>query len=66
MLQMFIDDTGALNVLEMRAKCRRLKTEQKALDLIVIDYLQLMHGEVVMKVERRRFGNLSWPESPRA
>ena len=28
----------------MRAKCRRLKTEQKALDLIVIDYLQLMHG----------------------
>ena len=42
--KMFIDDTGALNVLEMRAKCRRLKTEQKALDLIVIDYLQLMHG----------------------
>ena len=42
--KMFIDDTGALNVLEMRAKCRRLKTEQKAFDLIVIDYLQLMHG----------------------
>ena len=41
---MFIDDTGALNVLEMRAKCRRLKAERGELDLIVIDYLQLMHG----------------------
>ncbi len=42
--KMFIDDTGALNVLEMRAKCRRLKAEQGALDLVCIDYLQLMHG----------------------
>ena len=39
----FIDDTPGITVSEVRSKCRRLKTE-KALDLIVIDYLQLMSG----------------------
>ena len=39
----FIDDTPGISVSEIRSKCRRLKTE-KALDLIVIDYLQLMGG----------------------
>ncbi|MGL4607666.1 MAG: replicative DNA helicase [Eubacteriaceae bacterium] len=39
----FIDDTPGVTVSEIRSKCRRLKTE-KALDLIVIDYLQLMSG----------------------
>jgi len=39
----YIDDTPGINVLEMRAKCRRLKME-KGLDLIMIDYLQLMSG----------------------
>lgn len=39
----FIDDTPGINVMEMRAKCRRLKME-KGLDLIMIDYLQLMSG----------------------
>jgi replicative DNA helicase len=39
----FIDDTPGINVMEMRAKCRRLKLE-KGLDLIMIDYLQLMSG----------------------
>lgn len=42
--KMFIDDTPGISVLEMRAKCRRLAAEQKQLDLIVIDYLQLMGG----------------------
>ncbi len=41
---MFIDDTPALSILELRAKCRRLKA-QKGIDLIVIDYLQLMTGD---------------------
>ena len=36
----YIDDTPAISVLEMRAKCRRLQA-QKGLDLIVVDYLQL-------------------------
>ncbi len=40
----FIDDTPGISVLEMRAKARRLAAEQKKLDLIVVDYLQLMSG----------------------
>ncbi len=39
----FIDDTAAMSVLEMRAKARRLKAES-GLDLIIVDYLQLMRG----------------------
>src|SRR5213594_134409 len=42
--RIFIDDTPAITVLEMRAKARRLATEQKQLDMIVADYLQLMSG----------------------
>lgn len=42
--KLFIDDTPGISVLEMRAKTRRLVTEQKRLDLIVVDYLQLMSG----------------------
>jgi replicative DNA helicase len=39
----FIDDTAALNIFELRAKCRRLKTKHN-IGLIIIDYLQLMSG----------------------
>ncbi|HHW68256.1 MAG: replicative helicase [Epulopiscium sp.] len=39
----YIDDTPGISVMEMRAKCRRLKLE-KGLGLILIDYLQLMSG----------------------
>ncbi|NLJ78507.1 MAG: replicative DNA helicase [Tissierellia bacterium] len=39
-----IDDTAGISLIEMKAKCRRLKLE-KGLDLIVIDYLQLMQSE---------------------
>ena len=39
-----IDDTPGISVLEMKNKCRRLKAE-KGLDLVIIDYLQLMKGE---------------------
>lgn len=42
--KIFIDDTPGLSVLEMRAKARRLAAEQKKLDLIIVDYLQLMSG----------------------
>lgn len=37
----FIDDTPALSIFELRAKCRRLKSQHN-IDLIIIDYLQLM------------------------
>ncbi len=40
----WIDDSGVLSVLEMRAKARRLKAEQPELGLIIVDYLQLMQG----------------------
>lgn len=42
--RLYIDDTPGISVLEMRAKARRLAAEQKKLDLIVVDYLQLMGG----------------------
>lgn len=40
----FIDDTPALSILELRAKCRRL-VAQHGVRMIIIDYLQLMSGE---------------------
>ena len=42
--KIFIDDSGDLTVMEMRAKCRRLMASEKKVDLIVVDYLQLMKG----------------------
>jgi replicative DNA helicase len=40
----FIDDSPDISALEIRAKCRRLKAEQKGLGMVVIDYLQLMRS----------------------
>ncbi|MEJ6662587.1 MAG: replicative DNA helicase [Bacteroidia bacterium] len=42
--KLFIDDTPALSVLELKAKARRLKSNRQ-LDMIIIDYLQLMRAE---------------------
>ena len=42
--EIFIDDTAGISIMEMKSKCRRLKAEKK-LDLIIIDYLQLMNPE---------------------
>ena len=47
----YIDDTAGITPLEVKAKCRRLKAE-KGLDLVVIDYLQLM--EVGGRAESRQ------------
>ncbi|MEB2286693.1 MAG: replicative DNA helicase [Anaerolineae bacterium] len=44
-LSVFLDDTPALTPLQMRAKCRRLYSEH-GLDLILVDYLQLMNAGV--------------------
>ncbi len=41
--RVFIDDTASIGILEMRAKTRRLKAEH-GLDLVIIDYIQLMQG----------------------
>jgi replicative DNA helicase len=41
--RVYIDDTASVGVLEMRAKARRLQSEH-GLDLLIIDYIQLMQG----------------------
>ncbi len=47
----FIDDTPAISVLELRAKARRLKSAQ-GIELLILDYLQLMRGP--SKIESRQ------------
>ncbi|MCY3907006.1 MAG: replicative DNA helicase [Anaerolineaceae bacterium] len=42
-LQIFVDDTPALNPLELRAKCRRMNF-RTGVDLIIVDYMQLMNA----------------------
>jgi len=41
---LFVDDTPALSILELRAKCRKLKA-QHDIQMVVVDYLQLMSGD---------------------
>lgn len=43
-LPLYVDDTAALTILELRAKCRRLILRHKV-ELVVVDYLQLMAGQ---------------------
>jgi replicative DNA helicase len=54
----FIDDTPALSVLEMRAKARRLKAD-RGLDLIIVDYLQLMRGRGDSETREREISEIS-------
>lgn len=49
----FIDDTPAITLFELRSKCRKLKTREK-IDLVVIDYLQLMAGPKESKGNREQ------------
>ena len=53
-----IDDTPGISLMEMRNKCRRLKAEQ-GLDLIVVDYLQLMTFEGKTDNRQQEIGALS-------
>ena len=50
----WIDDSGSLSVLEMRAKARRLKAEQPELGLIIVDYIQLMQGSGSQQENRQQ------------
>ena len=49
---LFIDDSGTLNIMQLRTKARRLKTEH-GLGLIIIDYLQLMEGRTRSATDNR-------------
>jgi replicative DNA helicase len=51
--QIFIDDTPGISLSEMRAKARRLRQTAGSLDLIVIDYLQLMSASIPGPGQRR-------------
>ncbi len=52
--RLYIDDTPGISVSEMRAKARRLKQQEKQLDLIIVDYLQLMSA---VPIGGKRFEN---------
>ncbi|MBD3422286.1 MAG: replicative DNA helicase [Chitinivibrionales bacterium] len=54
----FIDDTPAITVLELRAKARRLKA-QHGLDLIVVDYLQLMGSSGGIESRQQEISQIS-------
>jgi replicative DNA helicase len=54
----FIDDSPGLTVLEARAKARRMKAEH-GLDLLVIDYLQLMRGRASMESRQQEISEIS-------
>jgi replicative DNA helicase len=56
--KVFIDDTPGVGVLEMRAKSRRLKAEH-GLDLLVIDYLQLMAGRGRIESRQQEVSQIS-------
>lgn len=57
----FLDDTGSISVLEVRAKCRRLAAERgdKGLGLIIIDYLQLMRGSANAQSREQEISEIS-------
>jgi replicative DNA helicase len=54
----YIDDSGAVTVQQMRGKARRLKAE-KGLDLLVVDYLQLMQGRNDAESRQQEISDIS-------
>src|SRR5881628_70371 len=56
--KIFIDDSPGLTVLEARAKARRMKAEH-GLDLLVIDYLQLMRGRAALENRQQEISEIS-------
>ena len=54
----YIDDTAALSVLEMRAKARRLKADH-GLGMVIVDYLQLMKGRARVESRQQEISEIS-------
>lgn len=54
----YIDDTAGISLMEMKAKCRKLKIE-KGLDLVVIDYLQLMQSDSPSESRQQEISSIS-------
>ncbi len=51
---LWIDDTPALSVADIKARCRRFIMKEKELSLVVIDYLQLMQGDTKFSNDRNQ------------
>jgi len=56
--KIFIDDSGNLTVQQMRGKARRLKAEH-GLDLLIVDYLQLMEGRSTSESRQQEISDIS-------
>jgi replicative DNA helicase len=56
--RVFIDDTASIGVLEMRAKARRLQAEH-GLNLLIIDYIQLMQGRGRFESRQQELASIS-------
>ncbi|MDY3828921.1 MAG: replicative DNA helicase [Clostridium sp.] len=56
--KIYIDDTAGISIMEMRSKCRRLKIEH-GIDLILIDYLQLMSGSSSAESRQQQVSEIS-------
>lgn len=56
--KVFIDDTPSVGILEMRAKSRRLKMEH-GLDMLIVDYLQLMQGRGRFESRQQELASIS-------
>ncbi len=56
--KIFIDDTASLNIMELRAKARKLKAKEN-IQLIVIDYLQLLHSHVRHENRNQEISSIS-------
>jgi replicative DNA helicase len=54
----WIDDSGMVTILEIKAKCRRLKSE-RGLDMVMVDYLQLAHGDTPTYRKDLEIGEIS-------
>jgi replicative DNA helicase len=55
----FIDDSASLNLMEIRAKARRLRAKEKNLGLIILDYLQLMMGDIGAENRQQEVSRIS-------
>ena len=58
-MRVYLDDSGTETVGKIRAKCRRLRRERGRLDLVIIDYLQLMQADERTHSRQQEIGKIS-------
>jgi replicative DNA helicase len=56
--EIWMDDSGTITILEIKAKCRRLQSEH-GLDMVLVDYLQLAHGNTPTNRKDLEIGEIS-------